>query len=124
MKAWDEGHWTLGRLINQLEKLDPKMLLETDKSVGICGPHSYRGYYQCLGLEPCGRPCTVGDTLELLQSVVGHCFLGWKGGSYQMFRDTPLFLAYEGACGPMITGLVWKYGTNRYVIRTEEDTII
>jgi hypothetical protein len=95
-----QSQMTLGQLIDVLEAMPP------DQPVaGLCEPHSYRGYYCDLAFE-----CVLGgrmasDVLTMCQECMGEVFTGWKGGEFQMGRNTPIWVAFEGHLGRKITGL-------------------
>jgi hypothetical protein len=90
---------TLGSLIERLETLPPETMVD-----GIRYPHSYRGYYSDLAFEM-GDKIKAADALALCRSAMGEVFRGWKGGEYQMGRNTPLWVASEGCCGNRIMAL-------------------
>ncbi len=90
---------TLGSLIDRLEAMPPETMID-----GIMGPHSYRGYYSDLAFKG-GDKMTVRDALALCRSAMGEVFEGYKGGDYQMGRNTPIWLANYGDCGKKIMAI-------------------
>lgn len=91
-----ETQMTLGKLIDRLETLPP------ETKIGISSPHSYRGYYSDLSFELTETPIPVADALKMARDCMGEVFMGYKGGDFQMGRNTPVWLAYEGSCGQKI----------------------
>lgn len=90
---------TLGKLIERLEAMPPETMIE-----GICAPHSYRGYYSDLAFER-GEKVTAAKALETCRGCMGEVFEGYKGGDFQMGRNTPVWLASYGCCGPKIMAI-------------------
>lgn len=90
---------TLGKLIDRLSELPAAMPIE-----GIHNPHSYRGYYCDLAFER-GDKMTVEDALKTARGCMGEVFEGYKGGDFQMGRNTPVWLSSYGYCGPRIMKL-------------------
>jgi hypothetical protein len=91
---------TLGKLIERLESLPAETMLE-----GICKPHSYRGYYSDLAFER-GDKVTAAKALETCRGCMGEVFQGYKGGDFQMGRNTPVWLASHGRCGLKIMDIL------------------
>lgn len=90
---------TLGQLIRRLAALPADRLMQ-----GLCSPHSYRGRYTQLALEPC-HTLTVDEVLTTCRQAVGRRFCGYKGGLYRMGKKTPVWLACRGVTGRKIVGL-------------------
>lgn len=81
----------LKQLITRLEEL-PK---DTILPIGICEPHSYRGYYDQLAFEPCeNQPVT--EAIHIAKSAVGTTYEGYKGGEFTMTEYTDVWLAHYG----------------------------
>lgn len=115
-------HWTQpstikpwGNYLNlggAIEMLEAELIEVPNKRVAIGwhNPHSYRGYYERLGLEP--KPnCLVREMLEVLQTSLGATFQGYKGGDYTMEYSTELYLCEEGdvtdnQIGPLLLELM------------------
>lgn len=57
---------------------------------------SYRGYYDRLMLGANGEPCTVAELLNRARAADGATFTGYKGGEYEMRRDTVVYVADYG----------------------------
>lgn len=83
--------------IEFLRKRDPKQTVR----LGFHKPHSYRGDYSQLGVEPVAGT-TVGAMLEVLVSALDTTEEGWKGGEFVMAGWVDVYLAYWGDCGEMI----------------------
>lgn len=87
---------TLGGLIDRLQELDQSMQME-----GIYAGHSYRGYYSDLAFERC-ESREVGGVLDAIKACMGETFEGYKGGDFDMGRNTPVWIANYGSCGTRI----------------------
>lgn len=93
MTPFSEKQLTLGEMIELLRKLPA----DHPASFAFCrlrptSLRSYRGFYDHLALgfgEPGTMP--VGDLLTELRTAHGHKFEGYKGGSYRMRNDTPMW---------------------------------
>ena len=86
-------HVTLGELIAALNNADPNGL------VYLTEPHSYRGYYDDLALEPADFAITVTQLLNQLNWVINTELTGYKGGEFMMSADTPVWVANHGCTG-------------------------
>jgi hypothetical protein len=95
-----ETQMTLGGLIDRLEQFDSQMEID-----GICEPHSYRGYYSDLAFKLCGYKRKVADTLAMAKDCMGETFEGYKGGDFEMSRNTPVWIANYGSCGERIMSI-------------------
>jgi len=93
-----EGGMTLGEIIVELEACDEEFVL----NVGFSAPHSYRGYYECLGFEPY-VDVTVGDVLKACREAHGATYEGYKGGNFTMGDETECYIAEYGRTGFAIT---------------------
>lgn len=106
-----ETQMTLGSLIDKLEKLPEDLTIE-----GIHNPHSYRGYYCDLALEPTTDPVTVKELLQECRSVMGKSLMGYKGGDFVMGESTPLWVSYYGETGMKLMAI-----NNDGTIETADD---
>jgi len=93
---------TIQELIESLSSLNGDVLFEK----GLCNPHSYRGYYDQLGVEPCEN--SIENMISCLRDSIGETFHGWKGGDFTMHDSTNVYLAHEGCTGMLITGILVK----------------
>lgn len=93
-----ESQMTLGKLIERLESLPPETMLD------LAEPHSYRGYYSDLAFEK-GDEITAAAALTMCRAAMGEVFQGYKGGDFQMGRNTPVWRASYGCCGQKIMGV-------------------
>lgn len=100
---------TLGKLIEVLESVEPSQQVP----LGFHNPHSYRGYYHCLGFEPL-EETTVGEMLDCCKKANGEIFYGWKGGEYKMSLDTECYLSEIGDVGEPLTPTLVKYMCSYY----------
>ena len=88
---------TLGDMIERLEAMPQTAFVDAIES-----PHSYRGYYCDLAFERGSNRIAASDALALCKSAMGEVFQGYKGGDFQMGRNTPVWLANYGCCGEKI----------------------
>lgn len=84
----------LGQLIHRLQAADHDKVCR----LGFHNPHSYRGYYEDLALEPC-QDVSVRDMLTSALEARGRIYFGWKGGEYPMDDTTEVWLARPGGLG-------------------------
>ncbi len=99
---------TLIELINVLQILPSDLQIS-----GLEKPHSYRGDYCQLGLEPTGMR-TVAEVLEVLEEALESVYEGYKGGEYKMYPSACVYCAAEGYIGSEITGVILKLGAAFY----------
>lgn len=86
---------TLGELIATLESYPQEKQI-----TNINFPHSYRCYYEDLALEQGEGTRSVGSLVELLKTkCLDNIFYGYKGGSFTMKQQTPIWIAEYGSCG-------------------------
>ena len=110
---------TLDEFIEALEGLSPDLAIKFDRGISPGDFSSYRGYYHHLAIEA-GEPTTVGAVLERAKACMGRCFEGYKGGSFEMGKGTPLWCSEYGiASGVRVVGIVAK--NKRAIIKTQED---
>lgn len=96
-------------------------IVMTDMGESVSNPHSYRGYYEQLAVEPSGQENTLSEVFGAeLDAVIGTELEGWKGGEFYMDTDTPVWLSHEGTySGRAIIGAELR--GNILVLITEED---
>lgn len=92
----------IGQLLDALGKFDQAEVLQN----APINPHSYRGYYNHLSMEPTVSKMAIGKFVTNLNQCMGQTYIGWKGGEYTMNFDCELFVAYEGSCGVNVIGIV------------------
>jgi len=90
---------TLGDVIDRLGQMDQTIEME-----GIGYAHSYRGYYSDLAFGRCDKR-KVADVLEVAKECMGKTFEGYKGGDFDMGRNTPVWIASYGSCGTRIMAI-------------------
>lgn len=95
-----QSQMTLGKLIARLKELPQEM-----KVPGLSAPHSYRGYYNDLAFTIPNDPASIGEILATAKGCMGEVFTGYKGGDFQMGRNTPIWLSNYGCCGQKIMGI-------------------
>ena len=92
MTRYEDG-LTLGEVIAALAPHVGKRA-----SLGFCGTHSYRGYYECLAFG-LASDVEVDEMLSSSCGAIGKTFTGWKGGEYRMTEATECYLADAGTTG-------------------------
>jgi hypothetical protein len=97
----DAENMGLGQMIEALKRCKP----EADVVFDFCGfvPNyvcSYRGLYSqlAIGYRSRNEGCSVSQMLCWLEESVGKAFAGYKGGSFVMDADTPLWADEYGHC--------------------------
>lgn len=96
-----KSQMTLGKMIDALAAMP------ADAQVAaIHGPQSYRGYYCDLAFEPAdeGKTRPASELLAECRFAMGGVFEGYKGGEYQMGRNTPVWVASYGTTGVKLMG--------------------
>lgn len=126
----NERQWTLGRFIDALNAQDANAPIRFDRirrvDYGEQGLYpgrfvSHRGDYSHLSLDRCGVPTTVGALRELAVAALTRSFEGWKGGSYRMFNETPLWAENYGDCFHIAVVGLHRARDGSVVIRTAKD---
>lgn len=105
---------TLGGLIKQLSAIDENVLFPY-----VSDAHSFRGFYTDLAftISEDGKTMTSKQLLEYCLSVIGSEFEGYKGGTFEMHSDTPLWNSdYGVASGLAIVGIKVSDGKGEFVI--------
>ena len=83
---------TLREIIDRLEQEEDK---DRIIPIGFTSPHSYRGYYKDLAVEP-AYDVTIRHMVEILKSCVGRIFEGYKGGEFTMENYSDVWIAEYG----------------------------
>ena len=91
-------HVCLGELLDGLRQADP------EAEINLTDPHSYRGYYHDLALEPTTEPVKVWQLINQLSDVINTELTGYKGGEFLMSADTPVWVAHYGCTGSALVG--------------------
>jgi len=94
----------LGRIIERLEKESQDKVIKN----GFNNPHSYRGDYYELGVEP-KENTSIKELLTCLKEALDSTYTGWKGGDFTMDRYVDVYIAYEGTCGDNLGGMLLEY---------------
>jgi hypothetical protein len=105
---------TLGELIERLKECQPDREVKFDfANFHPGGLDSYRGFYEQLAIEyQTDLEIKTADFIAKLEKAVGRNYEGYKGGSYTMFRDTPVWVAnygestYTGVVGVLDAGYI------------------
>lgn len=91
------GTTSLGALISELDRYLDDLVVAFD--FGYLQPngdvHSYRGFYDhlAIGYDDRCDDLTVKEFRDRLIWADGQVFVGYKGGSFEMNRDTPIWVA-------------------------------
>ena len=93
-----EEQLTIEQALIILSLYDDELRIEE----GFNRPHSYRGIYDELGVQPCTNT-TVSEMKNALHAAMKYSFSGWRGGDYSYYEDTPIWLAIEGISGVPLT---------------------
>jgi len=86
---------TLEELCNT-DAADDLPVIRSDNGMSIGDLNSYRGYYDQLAFEPSKEIRTFGNVVDVAKSAIGKTFIGWKGGEFQMTKNTPLWVSAGG----------------------------
>ncbi len=103
-------HVTLGHLTDVVLAMPSYGRVSIDGKTGLCGEHSYRGYYDDLAFDTCSCPTPKDDAVAMLKRAVSDTYTGYKGGDYTYNRNTPLWVASYGCCGSAVTGIATDDG--------------
>ncbi len=101
------------KLIKVLETIPEHVVFKE----GFVNPHSYRGNYDDLAVEPMSNVKVV-DMVSCLEQAVGSTYRGYKGGHFDMVGTEDVYLAYKGCTGSKIIG--YKVTDEGYSLCTEE----
>ena len=107
-----ETQLTLGGLIAILEKMPADLHIS-----GLGEVSSYRGYYTDLAFDPDDAPKLVPTLLHECKEAMGQPFQGYKGGTFYMCANTPLWVARYGEGGLRLLGI----RSNGTPVTAEED---
>lgn len=100
---------TVGALLQALEKCPSRATVLFDFAGFRPGDFdSYRGYYECLSIEPRSpeqkmpvtgnhiEPETVAAFFLRLTEMIGKHITGYKGGEYLVTKETAIWVSYYG----------------------------
>lgn len=104
---------TLGELISKVERIannkeeDPLVYYDFG-GFSISDIASWRGSYGELALNHTkDSDIRASGFLELLRSAIGQRFYGYKGGTFQMDEDTPIWVSNWGQyCSTAVTDVL------------------
>jgi len=88
---------TIDALLEALKELPQNAFVTR----GFANPHSYRGYYEELGVEP--AESTIQHMVDVLEDALGTVYEGYKGGDFLMSGHTGVHFATYGNTGHPIT---------------------
>ena len=117
------GQLNIGELIAALQRLDQRDEVRIDFAADHPGDlDSYRGYYEDLAIGYSHEECTVGELLQRLENAAGEVFEGYKGGEYQMNKNTAVWVADYGSTGRAITGVRESKSMDVILLITEAES--
>ena len=113
-------HLCLGPFKSFLKEYpDYTVHFDFDEVLSPCDPHSYRGYYSDMSFQRINKPVRAGDLLEKLESIKE--VTGYKGGTFPMVDDTPLWCSTYGECDQIaVMGVQVNSGVRKLVIQTQQ----
>ena len=107
----------LGDLIELLKQCPSNAMFQG----GFCEPHSYRGYYSELAVEPC-EDTPVTEMISCLEGVLDTYLDGYKGGEFKMDENVDVYLSSYGMVSNIkIVGYGIKVG-GEYCLITEDES--
>ena len=115
------GAKTVGDLIKALanSRVPNHAIVRFENGSSPVGPHSYRGYYNCLAFESGYDKVTASEFIKTLAECLTQTFEGYKGGNYQYTKDTFVFVSEHGdASGIAIVG--GRLRENEVILITKE----
>jgi hypothetical protein len=83
---------TISLLIEELKKYPCDAKIDN-----IRNPHCYRRNND-IAFEKKKGTRTVQSLVDELNSCIGKTFIGWKGGEFEMDKDTPVWVSEKGEC--------------------------
>lgn len=93
-------HMSLGDLIdflNGVKSSDVPVVLDYNTNLSVSGPHSYRGYYSDLAIEPTENVVTVRELHQQLDEILDTEMTGYKGGEFLMDSTVPVWISSYGS---------------------------
>lgn len=93
------GELSIEQVIEYLEQYPPDKVLPR----GFNSPHSYRGFYEELGVE-WAENVSIGAMIACLKEAIGRVYTGWKGGDFKMDTWSDVFICDQyGHTGEPVT---------------------
>lgn len=108
---YSDKQFTLGEFIDALAKLDESAVVRYDFGyMEPTSPASYRGFndHLAFGHQETEYPkeVKVRDVLQWAREALYATYEGYKGGTYMMRENTPLWVAnYSQCAGTAIVGV-------------------
>ena len=108
MRQTQKGyHMSLGDFIATLGAAPEAKPVFLEGGGSVNRPHSYRGYYSDLALQPTEDAVTAGALLAECQAVLGKDLAGYKGGDFMMDEETPMWVSHYGtSSGLALLGII------------------
>jgi len=105
------------RLEDVIERLEQEANEDKIVPMGFTDPHSYRGYYNDLGVEP-AENVRVEEMLRDLKQALGTEYTAYKGGQFKMTKSSRVWIANYGTINPgqLVSSILLDYmlGDYRY----------
>ena len=125
-KLYEGKEYNLGNLIDDLEPYKDQDIPVIFDDGFVPGDFmSWRGRYNCLSLDYHQSDLVYTSSIALYnmaKCALNSPFEGYKGGTFIMDKDTPIYKAYYGECEAIRYG---KYGIVKIVgIEKESSKII
>jgi hypothetical protein len=80
---------------------------------------SYRGYYEQLCIEGSTQECCNLDAIVKLEQIIGKTVDGYKGGTYEIYKDTPIWVSeYSIASGFAVVDATYCPITDTIIIQS------
>lgn len=93
-------HMSLGELIdflNDVVPADMPVVLDYNTKLSAAAPHSYRGYYSDLAIEPTENVVTARVLQQELTDILDTELTGYKGGEFLMDSTVPVWVSGYGS---------------------------
>lgn len=93
-------HMCLGDLIDFLNGVVPAdvpVVLDYNTKLSVAAPHSYRGYYSDLAIEPTENVVTARVLQQELTDILDTELTGYKGGEFLMDVSVPVWISHYGS---------------------------
>jgi hypothetical protein len=102
------GQLTIGQIISKCENLpNLPVMIVSEASAKYNGKYpegtnSYRGYYDELAIDTGNKAMSLSSFLDEMRKSLRRTYGGWKGGDYNMHKDTFVWLSEPGEASQVI----------------------
>lgn len=102
---------TIEELCNALDEFPDEANVHFENYDLVGWPHSWRGSYRELAIDyPGSMEIKAKFFSRVLRACIGCKFTGWKGGEYEMTKDTLVWKSQHGSYSKL--GIVGVTSTN------------